>query len=136
MKVIYGTLLNLGYAAIIDKSSGAPVSVFGESNSMPQVIRIKENQKFKVDRSKITKQVGFNLLYDSTSANPSKISFKIIDQRIATVSGDGMVMPTGKVYGYTQLIVKDADSGIIRVIPISVMPKGAVTVSLDWKSVV
>ena len=128
VKVIYGTLLNLGYAAIIDKSSGAPVSVFGESNPMPQVIRIKANQKFKVDRSKIVKHVGFNLLYNSAPVNSSKISFKIMDQRIATVSDDGMVTPTGKVYGYTQLIIKDAESEIIRVIPIGVMPKGAVAV--------
>ena len=62
-------LLKLGYAAIIDKSSGAPVSVFGESNPMPQVIRIKANQKFKVDRSKIVKHVGFNLLYNSAPVN-------------------------------------------------------------------
>ena len=38
-----------------------------------------------------------------------------MDQRIATVSDDGIVVPTGKAYGYTQLVVKDAESGIIRV---------------------
>ena len=53
VQVSFGRSLNLSYAAVIDKTSNTVVSVFDKRNPMPPVIRIKENQKFKIDRSKI-----------------------------------------------------------------------------------
>ena len=120
--------LKVDYASIIDRNAGVPIEIFDENNPMPPVIRIKANQKFKVDRSKITRYPGFNLIYDSTPVNPSKTSFEITDGRIAAATSEGEVVPTGTAYGCTQLIVKDTESGIIRVIPIGVMPEGRVAV--------
>ena len=105
--------------------NGVKIKTFDKSNPMPQVIRIKANQRFAIDKAQFFRPRGLNLLRDEEVQvrNPQ---FAITDQRIATVAADGTVVPTGKVYGYTQLIIKDAESEIIRVIPIGVMPKGAV----------
>ena len=121
-------LLKLNYATIIDKNTAIPIEVFDKNNPMPSVIRIKANQKFKVDRSRITKYPGFNLIYDSTPVDPSKASFEIMDGRIAAATSGGEVVSTGTAYGYTQLVIKEADSGFVRVIPIGVMPERAVAV--------
>ena len=89
-------------------------------------MRINAQQGFRVDAEKISKSEGFNLIHPEFKVASSKVKFKIMDKRIATVNDSGAVTPTGEAYGYTQLVISEEGNGeIIRVIPIGVMPKGA-----------
>ena len=114
---------------ISESGSAVEGGTFDVSNPIPAVVRIKANQAFSVDKTTVTRVVGFNLVYPAFPVAASKIKFKIMDERIATVSEDGAVVPTGEAYGYTQLVIfEEGNDEIIRVIPIGVMPKGAIAV--------
>ena len=119
--------LKLGYAEITYK--GVAQKKYGEAGGyprLPAVVRINAQQGFRVDAEKISKSEGFNLIHPEFKVASSKVKFKIMDKRIATVNDSGAVTPTGEAYGYTQLVISEEGNGeIIRVIPIGVMPKGA-----------
>ena len=118
--------LNIGSAVITESGAAIEGGTFNASNPIPAVVRIKANQVFSIDKNTIMKVMSFNLVYPAFPVAASKIKFKIMDERIATVSEDGAVVPTGEAYGYTQLVIfEEGNDEIIRVIPIGVMPKGA-----------
>ena len=81
----------------------------------------------QIDKLKITKSSGFNLISTSDPVNIGNLEFNSMDASIATVNSDGVIKPNqNKRYGSTKIIVKDTESGWQTMIIVKIKPAGTV----------
>ena len=100
------SILRLGGGTVSDETSSKAV------DKIPGIITLAENEKLQIDKLKITKSSGFNLISTSDPVNIGNLEFNSMDASIATVNSDGVIKPNqNKRYGSTKIIVKDTKSG-------------------------
>ena len=73
-----------------------------KGNRLPNIITVAENETVTVDLSTIKKGKGFNLASDLDAINPGKLTFKSMDESIATVNGGVITLNQNKRYGSTK----------------------------------
>ena len=96
-------------------------------DKIPGIITLADNEKLQIDKLKIKKSSGFNLISISDPVNVGSLEFKSMDESIATVNGDGVVKPNNnKRYGSTKIIIKDSESGWQTMIVVKIKPAGTV----------
>ena len=115
------SILRLGGGTISDENSSKAI------DKIPGIITLADNEKLQIDKLKIKKSSGFNLISISDPVNVGSLEFKSMDESIATVNGDGVVKPNNnKRYGSTKIIIKDSESGWQTMIVVKIKPAGTV----------
>ena len=100
------SILRLGGGTVSDETSSKAI------DKIPGIITLAENEKLQIDKLKITKSSGFNLISTSDPVNVGNLEFKSMDTSIATVNEDGVIKANqGKRYGSTKIIIKNTESG-------------------------
>ncbi|MCM1225318.1 MAG: hypothetical protein NC548_63795, partial [Lachnospiraceae bacterium] len=94
------------------------------TSGIPVIVRLSEDEKLVIDKSKITTNSSFNVF--GTGGVASAVTFTSTDEKLATVDQNGVVTPnTNGKYGELEIYVTETSTKIRETFKLQIKPAGA-----------